>query len=522
MMGERSGRRPQDGEAPKVKVIVTRDHVAVLDPPTIRLRPMLEVERQVFTPGGPRGWRRSTHAEWFWRIDLKGRLRVPAGMLPRALGLLAADKRRVEVEDQRRPGRRLGVDEEAHARLDAEGRSLVDSLAAAPQGQVEVRDAAAAIRACVAICAAFREARVAVAVATRRDARTLRHKLADALGEPVGLAMTGPCRIKLDRCVVGSYPNIPRRDAGYWDILLLPRGVELGGDAVVWMVPEMHARRIYALVEPRHRADRRVALRLEQIAGAVVHAAEASPAPPGVVMIPMPVPPASHGDSPLDTKRKLYWHHDARNRRVVEVAMAIAAGDRRAASRLGVPAAAVKMSGDHRRRVAILVESTEHGRVLLARIPGATMHATSSGTHPENPADTNAPKSVIPDIVTAAYADRHGVDADVVVRSTGGVDPLRVHAPSASGARRVAVVVDCDDRHHPRAVADTRRRVADYRRRDMRILAAPLMGGDHQTRERNPSDVADPVAPEVGGAPGLLQRQGRSSPAPSRSSGGRT
>jgi hypothetical protein len=313
--------------------------------------------------------------------------------------------------------------------------------------------------------------RIVVAVATRRRAVATRHALDDLLNKSVGLAMSGVPEVN-DRVVVATYTGIPWRTYGNHDILLLPGGEEATGDRACDLAIEGHFRRIYAFVTPQRRPDRHVQVRLEQMAGPVIHHIGKARAPVRVVVLATPACTAAAAATPLERKRVLYWKNATRNAHVAAAARTLVRRDRAALRDLGFSKKDVRaVLGTAKHRVVVLVESPEHGRRLLPLLPGwglrrlPAQHAGAAGN--DNPKNVTGPA-----VVTAAYAATKGIRADVVIRATGGGWPLRVRGfppRRADGNAAAVVLVDFDDHFDVRAARDSTHRMEHYRRRGWHV-----------------------------------------------------
>ena len=192
-------------------------------------------------------------------------------------------------------------------------------------------------------------------------------------------------------------------------------------------------------------------------------------------------------------KRQALWRHGLRNRRLATLARALAGGDQQ---RLVAeyPAVAAPHAGRSAPlRVAVLVENVEHALGIAERLPGwpivAGSHVATVGL-PGRPAalwtqrrreGAGTPARAI---VTMAGLEGPGLEKlDVLIRGDGGphvppaLDGIVIRA--SVNIRRPLLVVDLDDRHHPRLRAWARRRRAAYRERGWVVGRYPVR---HDTR----------------------------------------
>ena len=145
------------------------------------------------------------------------------------------------------------------------------------------------------------------------------------------------------------------------------------------MVTGMGFPRVYAL---RHAVvDRLVQLRLEQVAGPVIRALDKHDATLNVVVVPTPPCVVESAGPALERKRARYWaRNPERNARIAAVAQALVAKKWKALRALGVEKHNVPKTTNRPLRVAILVESTEHGRELGALLPVWALRSALSPT----------------------------------------------------------------------------------------------------------------------------------------------
>src|SRR4051794_39930943 len=134
-----SGKAPRGGSRsarpPAVTAVITQQHLALLDPTVPEMEPVLEpllqYRRRTFAPGGPAGYREAEASVTLFTFDVKDRLAFPAGLLPRVGRVLREHGYRVRVEDRRRDGPRLLVDEGFLRQSDAD-RPLREALVQHP------------------------------------------------------------------------------------------------------------------------------------------------------------------------------------------------------------------------------------------------------------------------------------------------------------------------------------------------------------------------------------------------------
>lgn len=160
-------------------------------------------------------------------------------------------------------------------------------------------------------------------------------------------------------------------------------------------------------------------------------------------------------------KRRGYWQHPPRNRRVAHVARALAAGD---AQRLQDHPGILRWLGERVGlpiNTVVLVENLEHALALVTQMQGSPIIAAAEpfldGLSESQQRCLHAPCSSLmstPNIITAAAAPTTRLQGvDVIFWAGGGphLPPIPGHwltRPSNTDQPRV-LVVDFADRHHP-------------------------------------------------------------------------
>jgi hypothetical protein len=482
---KKKGPASQSAAKPLVRVIITPRHLALVDPFVPLLVPLLTYRTFQFEGGGPAGHRRVERVVDLTTFDLRGRLVFPAGLLPRCRAELEAHGYQVEVEDCRRFGRRFEVDDPFVAEADGDVKPLLEALAREPLGQVEVRGLTDTVEKIVLIHGLFPKARLAIAVAARRQAWKLWRCLEEALDEPVGLRCAGLRRAGT-RCWVTTYQQLGDV-AAKAHVLLLPDAARAAGDVGVYAVAATAMPRVYAFVPVGERLDRRTRIRLEGTAGPVIHGLGPNHAGVSVLLAKTPggVKVTPKGETGLEWKRAAYWANKARNRAVAAAVRAFLKGDAKELRRLGLtPGRGPLRPGLEKSGVAVLVESAEHGRKLLQVLPGAALADAVPREKGGKGAGTACGPEV-PLIITATAAGKKGVKANILVRATGGASPLAVKdfppaADDVEGGRGV-LLVDFEDAFDERAADNTARRLRDYEARGFKLLT-PATPGARRTR----------------------------------------
>jgi len=139
-------------------------------------------------------------------------------------------------------------------------------------------------------------------------------------------------------------------------------------------------------------------------------------------------------------RKRAVWRDDPRNDAIAAAAHAITAGRREDLHALGMSeddASAVAGPSPRPRRVAVLVESPDHGRELLGRLHG--WHLLADRWRPRVPGQV-ANRSVIT-LVHAGTSPE--IDVDVLIRATPGDGPRWPRGfPPTSAAEVGAAIID--------------------------------------------------------------------------------
>lgn len=510
---------------PTVEITIGPGRTASIRPCLPGLIDLLAERRLMFVADeGPTGYRAEEAEDVCHKLGPGGTMTVDVGLLPRVLRILDDHDCPYRVDDRRERPPGLRPDESVLDAGNRRERGLIDALMGEPQGQIEVAGSRTAVETCVTICRAFPEAKIAIAVASKKQARRVWRNLTRKVCERVTIATTGTW-IHRTRLLVGTFLRIPYWTVGQWDALLLPFAEEATGSAATFMISRMQFPRVYALVAPQRPIDRRTALQLEAIAGPVIVPLGRPRVAVRVVMLQAPkcAIALANNVTALERKRTLYWGNVARNAFIATVARAVADNDWSALEEFGIAERDVERTRtDGDRRVALLVESTEHAHALSTLLPGWSIRA--AGQRKMSGTAFTGTSVVTPKIMTVAYAAKRRIRADVLIRATGTDSPLNLRGyPTLwTHQTRAALLLDFDDRQTRVAAQDTERRAEDYLRRDMDVYAVGVAQTNDGTIERNSSSCTGaPGDPEVGLARAPVQRSGPKRPIPSQSSGRR-
>jgi hypothetical protein len=426
------------------------------------LAPRLGYVSRDYLPGSPRGWLSRTVLAKVFTVETDGHLVTFAGMVPRIQEFLERLGYEVEILDLTPPTPRHRVDGACAAILTGEPKALARALVQNRRGLIGARGKAVIDR-LVLIIRLFAEARVWIVAARRQEARQLHHRLLRRLRRPIGLLLGGLYYPSL-RVVVTTVGSL---DPDQADVLIFADAVEATADGAIEEMAQIGDQRVYGIVDPDLRPGGRTGFRLEGHFGRIIHSAgrRSRAAEVRVLVADAPLVHASDYLQGLDYKRQAVWHNDRRNIAIAEVAEALAAGREEALWRHGLflsRSEGQPLGKGRRQRVAVLVESPEHGRALALRLPGWDLRTGPGG------ADNN---SVLPTdraILTLVHAHRlDWLDVDVLVRADGTPWPLELPGfpPRTKGRARRVLLVDFADESDEVAAAATQDRLRAYERR---------------------------------------------------------
>ena len=523
------------GPERQVVSVERRGQAIVVQPPCAEVFAVLQTMKHVYASRRGLGGRTLKVAEDLFKVEdapLEGpQTVVPAGLESVALHLLGRAGLAVtySVETVLPPRAIPAPDAVAARRLGPVDRAMLDLVHDHDHGLVRFKSGAVKPARLIAqIALAFPDMTIAVAAKRRADVRRLGRLLREHLPGTVDV-VDGPCPKRLRRVVVASFLGLgePAVEIEKKDVLIVPDAAEAHEANARLAIPHAEAARLFGFLA----IGRRLAPFDEDWATAVFGLEEVVIPRHGHVGRPVEVVAVScvggrGRAADLDTvalKREGLWRHGLRNRRIAALARALADGDRR---RLDAeyPAVAGRLEGRPRPlKVAVLVENIEHALAVAGRLPGwpivAGPHVATVGL-PGRPAGLLAQRrwagagTPARAIVTVAGLDGSGLQLlDVLVRADGGqhvppaLDGIAIRA--SAHVRRPLLVVDLDDRRHPRFREWARRRRVAYMERgwvagrcrsgheDRAVPGRPAGGGAMSTysRTRHGKDARPGMVP---------------------------
>jgi len=348
-----------------------------------------------------------------------------------------------------------------------------------------------------------------ILVATKNEARRLSHKLRPGLRYDVRVG-TGSTQYRSTNRVVATIASGQIYDDA-WDIIIYAFAEQLAGMKVLKAALETAGPRVYGMVKSGHPLPLQTQLIVEGVCGPVIYE---TPDPRGreadvhVMTLQAPWMPAPGKLTALERKRRrMYWHNDERNAAIADVAEAFAAGDEESLWNHGlffdddVDPVIEDNSGP---RVAIVVESPEHGRVVVDRLPGwqlldGVVQRTDKGAG-------DVLDRVV--ITLVRLSQLRQIDCDVLVWAVGGrscVDMKGFPPRSKDGRHREILIVDVTDDFDDMAVDEAADRQQWYHDRGWRVddpknarrVAEDLRSPDQNANALRENTITAPSQPDV-------------------------
>lgn len=409
-----------------IEIVGTR---ARTDRAVAAVLPDLECAVRVYKSGGEFGYREAIHAIRFHDRNELGRFVFTAGLVPRIQTRLESLGCKVDVIDRRRFGKQYEVDNTVVVEAQGLDKQLIDAVLAEPRGQIEVRTHRDRLRYISLICSLYHEAQILIAVARKRDAWGIWRRLSEAVERPVDLAKTRNWK-STRPILVCTHAVLETCGPWQWQIVLLAdvdeitASIDADGmlaNTVVRGLSDrrMTTQRVYGFRRPGVSRKQPQEMVIEAFVGPTIFRADTTRAAVNVVVLDGETMRIRNTKDPLEWKRRAYWRNAERNDTIAAAAKAIASGD--ADQILGVSSAmfAPLLPDPDARRIAVLVESVEHGRQLQQRLPGWRLMTAIPGER-EGGRKTSPRRTII----TQARAAATRIRPDVLIR------PLAARTPS--------------------------------------------------------------------------------------------
>jgi hypothetical protein len=454
--------------------------MAVVEPSLVELLgPCLSYTATYFQVGGPLGHERRRRQWTLYRHE-DDRLLIRRGLVEIVVAALQGAGYRVSIQDRRvyvpaPPGSRFELDTAYLVSLPPEDRQLLLSVSREPQGVIEVAKSGEVAWWVEMLGRLYPRARTLIPVATRKEIKRLHRELCIPFGEDIKTVQSWAWRPK-DRLLVCSLQILGACNIWDWDMILVPNALHALAPSHVQAIRTMENKIRYVFLPADRRLSHAQRLRLHCLCGPTLYRVPARQAAKADVQVFWCVPPWSppvHADSPLARKRAAYWHHDQRNQTLAELAVAFCEGREIVLGQHGLfvsPRQYYWADQTGRPSVTLLVESAEHGRVLLRYLPGWTLLDAVPAP------DGQAQESVVDDpfavrrydrkIITLVRASMLGaLDTDVLIRATGDQWPLALSSfPPVRWPDQTSEVllIDIADDFDGAAQEASRRRQRDY------------------------------------------------------------
>ena len=395
----------------------------------------LGYESRAYGAGGPRGLSDHRLHSALYRPGTGDSVAVPIGLVPRVVALLEGSGHRVAIVDRTPPRPGVGAGEVEVGGLAGPDAALAGAVAANRRGLILAPGMPRRVAAIATMARAFPRARFSVAVASRSQVSSVHDRLRRLVREPVALHHKHGVILSGARLKVCTWGSLDERAS---DLILFAEAGDALGLRFVRSTSALTNQHVFGFVGPGAEPHAREGLLLKALLGVVIHEIGGDGGRPAAVRVAVAKAPAVPIPGKLDAlerKRRSVWHAGGRNAGVAEVAAALAEGreaDLRRQDVLcgGEPPRGLDGAGG--RRVAVLVESPEHARVLAGRLPGWTVLSGRPG-----PGGGELPAR---SILTRVHA--HGLrrlDVDALVRADGSAGPLRLadfppRGPDGGGA----------------------------------------------------------------------------------------
>jgi hypothetical protein len=471
----------------QVVTVERRGQGIVVQPPCAEVFAVLQTMKHVYASRRGVGGRTLKVAEDLFKVlaDFGGPQTIlPAGLESVAVHLLerAGFKVSYSVETVLPPQAIPVPDFAASLRLGPVDQAMLELVHDHDRGLVRYKAGAVRPARLIAqVALAFRNMTIAVAAKRRADVRRLGRLLRKHLPGMVDI-VDGPCPMRLKHVVVSTFLGLgePAIEIEKLDILIIPDAAEALEANARLAIPHAEGARLYGfmkigrklapydvdwlaalfgvedIVIPRHgHVGRPIEVVAVKCAGGQRLAADM-----GIVSI----------------KRQALWRHGLRNRRLAALARALAAGDHQRLDAESRVVAACLAGRGGALKVALLVENVEHALAIAERLPGwpivAGFHVATVGLPVWLAAllaqrqwtGAGIPARAI--VTLAGLAGAALERLDVLIRADGGqhvppaLDNIVIRASTPN--RRPLLVVDVDDRHHPRLRQWARQRRIAY------------------------------------------------------------
>lgn len=448
--------------------VVVRLHRSIIPPCLADVATTsLEGVSKDFVPGGPCGVQSTPTTHRLCQCAGDGYLNVRTGLLPRIVDECETQGIPIQIIDHSRwPVLEQAAENLAEIVTD-DNRNLLNAVIDNPRGQLITSGEQQQRSFLWCISQLFPDRRILIVVSSGEQRDRIHGFLSSFLDRPVFTHRNIDwfARNRIVVVTTQSFSINPVNDD--WDIILFASPEAAVATQSFEMASRVEKELMYCLRHSGFDSDNLTRLRLEATCGPPIYGANEPKPIVQVVMAEAPSIQPSGKLPALERKRRTIWHNDQRNDRVADMAIAVANRNSRTFSqRSETLSRGLEVVNDFPNPgIAILVESSEHGRELQRRLPGWTLH-----TAVPNRDGVLDGGTCHRSIITQTFAGL-GVYTDILIRATGTASPLVVKGFPSVQQRRAIVLFDLADDFDAQAMRDTRERIRDYQSRGWRVEA---------------------------------------------------
>ncbi len=421
----------------------------------------------------------------FYYLQADGALRILVGHVDRVRDVLERTGIEVTVQDHRQFPTKAAPSRQLIEAVPGDHRHFLEIIAREPRGLIEVPNQSHVLWLTAWICRLFPSARIYLPVATRTQVTWTRRKLQRFLREPVDAIddYTWPWEGGRLVCTLGTFD---RHNAEDFDIVICPDAGPAAAPGHIEAFARLPCQRVYGFVRSGRTLSAKGRLRLEGLFGPVLYRIADPRGPEATVFVHWCVPPelrSGSGLTALDWKRCCSWRNGPRNDLIAALANAFQAGDRKQLWQHGLFLGEdqdVFLTTDTL-SVAILVESTEHGRELCRRLPGWKLwdvvprppRVASQSEDLQSLLDLGVLDRVVLTLTQANWMDMISTDVLIVASGQGWPDAVPGFPPRSWCRDHPVVLLDLADDFDRDARQASLRRQRAYASRGWHELNVP-------------------------------------------------
>lgn len=409
-----------------LQVEVTMDDVNVMvTPPCVDVLMPVLTARELKTVAGDDGRLHVTESvQPFFHLE-HGALVASAGLTERIVSTLTAAGKHVRLADHRHDDFRR-QDQTLVSQVRCEDHRLLNVVALNPRGQLIVNGGNEQITAAGLLHRFFPRGKTLVVVPGLAEARRMKRRLEQYLDRAVGILDAG--RQLRHRIYVAGHRrfqySLGVQDG--WGRFLYVGVPAATGAAALRTYECLIGASHYAIVTRHERRTSDDQLRLEAVTGPEIFRQATSWGPLPAVAVEWANPPSVPLDmrqlNPLQRKQCALWSNNRRNQYIADMAVAFSVTNVPKLNELGLllnRPPDVLHGYDGRMRVAILAETVQHAQVLHALLPHWELRTAVPQLQPQGSSTHWQIAYAERAIVTMGFADRYGINAEVVVRADG-------------------------------------------------------------------------------------------------------